>query len=167
MVAIKKLEKSNSTCSYNETYEQRLEQSIKEIQILNSTPHENILPLYGYSQGGETPCLIYQCMINGSLFDRLHLKNGTQPLDWMQRKEIAKGIARGLHYLHTIHENPLIHGDIKSANILLDKNFEPKIGDFGFAKECSSDNSMKVSILSFTDSNYLWQKINSSVPFLT
>lgn len=142
-MAIKKIEPRGS--DYDESYALQLEQSFREIKILNSLPHENILPLYAYSIGGEAPCLVYQCMKNGSLEDRLHLKHGSYPLNWIQRQEIAKGIARGLQYLHTIHEKPLIHGDIKSANILLDKNFEPKIGDFGLAREGSLDDSLKVS----------------------
>lgn len=107
-------------------------------------PHENILPLYAYSINGEVPCLVYKCMINGSLEDRIQLKHETAPLSWIQRQEIAKGVARGLQYMHTVHENPLIHGDIKSANILLDNNFEPKIGDFGLARAGSSNSSIKV-----------------------
>jgi len=142
-VAIKKIEPRSS--DYDESYALQLEQSFREIKILNSLPHENILPLYAYSIDGEAPCLVYQCMKNGSLEDRLHLKHGTAPLDWLQREEIAKGTARGLQYLHTVHQKPLIHGDIKSANILLDKNLEPKIGDFGLAREGSSDDSLKVS----------------------
>jgi len=63
----------------------------------------------------------------------------------MQRHEISKGIACGLQYLHTIGEKPLIHGDIKSANILLDKSFEPKIGDFGLAREGLKKENMKAS----------------------
>lgn len=144
-VAVKKIEPKGS--DYDESYALQMEQSFREIKILNSLPHENILALYAYSIGGETPCLVYQCMKNGSLEDRLHLRHGTPPLNWLQRQEIAKGTARGLQYLHTIHEKPLIHGDIKSANILLDKNFEPKIGDFGLAREGSVDDSMKVSFL--------------------
>ncbi|KAJ8679394.1 hypothetical protein QAD02_015181 [Eretmocerus hayati] len=144
-VAIKKIEPRGGT-DYDESYALQLEQSFREIKILNSLPHENILPLYAYSVGGEAPCLVYQYMKNGSLEDRLRLKFGTAPLNWLQRLEIAKGTARGLQYLHTIRERqPLIHGDIKSANILLDKNFEPKIGDFGLAREGSSDDSLKVS----------------------
>lgn len=111
---------------------------------MNSRTHENILPLYAYSFG-EALCLVYQLMKNGSLEDRLLLRHKTKPLAWMQRHEIAKGIARGLQYLHTIGEKPLIHGDIKSANILLDKNFEPRIGDFGLAQEGPERDSMKVS----------------------
>ena len=86
-------------------------------------------------------------MKNGSLEDRLSLKHRSQPLSWLQRHEIAKGIACGLQYLHTVGEKPLIHGDIKSANILLDKNLEPRIGDFGLAREGLERDSMKVSFV--------------------
>ncbi|KAL2739532.1 pelle-like serine/threonine-protein kinase pik-1 isoform X1 [Vespula maculifrons] len=141
-VAIKRLEykKTNS----DESYLVQLQQSLKEIEILNSYPHENILSLYAYNLDGQVPCLVYQLMQNGSLEDNLLLKHKSRPLSWLQRHEIAKGTARGLQYLHTIGEKPLIHGDIKSANILLDKNLEPKIGDFGLAREGEKD-SMKVS----------------------
>lgn len=103
--------------------------------MLNSYRHDNILPLYGFSLGAEEPCLIYQYLPNGSLEDRLLCRQGSKPLSWFQRHNIATGTARGLQFLHTIGEKPLIHGDIKSANILLDSNFEPKIGDFGLARE--------------------------------
>lgn len=103
--------------------------------MLNSYRHDNILPLYGFSMDGEDPCLIYQYLPNGSLEDRLLCRQNTKPLSWHQRLNIATGTARGIQFLHTIGEKPLIHGDIKSANILLDLNFEPKIGDFGLARE--------------------------------
>lgn len=145
-VAIKKIRQKGSDS--DGSYKLQLEQSLQEIRILNSRPHENILSLYAYSIDGEAPCLVYQLMKNGSLEDRLLLRQNTEPLIWLQRHEIAKGIARGLQYLHTIGEKPLIHGDIKSANILLDKNFEPRIGDFGLAQEGperAEKDSMKVS----------------------
>ncbi|XP_020288743.1 serine/threonine-protein kinase pelle [Pseudomyrmex gracilis] len=142
-VAIKRLRQKGSNS--DEAYMLQLQQSLQEIKILNSRAHENILPLYAYSFGGEAPCLVYQLMKNGSLEAKLLLKDKTRPLTWIQRHEIAKGIARGLQYLHTIGEKPLIHGDIKSANILLDTNFEPKIGDFGLAREGPERDSMTVS----------------------
>lgn len=142
-VAIKKIERRGPES--DESYMLQLQQSLREIKILNSCPHENILPLYAYSLGGEAPCLVYQLMRNGSLEDRLLVKYKTQPLTWIQRHEIAKGMARGLQYLHTIGGKSLIHGDIKSANILLDRNFEPRIGDFGLAREGPKRDSMKVS----------------------
>ena len=70
-------------------------------------------------------------MVNGSVADRLCQRNGTPPLSWETRANIALGTARGLCHLHA---NNIIHGDIKSGNILLDKHFEPKIGDFGLAR---------------------------------
>ena len=106
-----------------------------ELRILHAVRHDNILPMYGYSLDGSFPCLVYQFMPNGSLEDRLLCRHGTCALSWEQRLNIARGTALGLQFLHTLREKPLIHGDIKSANILLDKNLEPKIGDFGLARE--------------------------------
>ncbi|XP_046747701.1 pelle-like serine/threonine-protein kinase pik-1 [Diprion similis] len=142
-VAIKKIEQRGSDSK--ESYLIQVEQSLRELKILNARRHDNILPLYGHSIGGEAPCLVYQLMPNGSLEDRLSLRQGFQPLNWLQRHNIATGTARGLQYLHTIGSKPLIHGDIKSANILLDKNFEPKIGDFGLARDGPEQDYMKVS----------------------
>lgn len=142
-VAIKRIERRGPDS--DESYLIQLQQSLREIKILNSYAHENILPLFAYSLGGEAPCLVYQLMPNGSLEDKLLLRHKCQPLTWLQRHIIAKGTARGLQYLHTIGEKPLIHGDIKSANVLLDKNYEARIGDFGLAREGPEKDSMKVS----------------------
>ncbi|VVC27971.1 Hypothetical protein CINCED_3A001078 [Cinara cedri] len=116
----------------------------KEIMYLNVIRHDNILPMYGFCFDVRESCMIYQFMVNGSLEDRLQRKNGTRSLSWIKRGNIAVGIARGLQFLHNI-ENPLIHGDIKSANILLDSNFEPRIGDFGLARTGSTEGSFDVS----------------------
>ncbi|XP_068625595.1 serine/threonine-protein kinase pelle [Battus philenor] len=102
---------------------------------LNQYRHDNILPLYGYSLGGPEACLVYQYMAGGSLEKRLRCKTGHPPLTWSQRYKIAHGVARGLQYLHTMAGTPLIHGDIKPANILLDQCIMPKIGDFGLARK--------------------------------
>ncbi|XP_015511733.1 pelle-like serine/threonine-protein kinase pik-1 [Neodiprion lecontei] len=142
-VAIKKIEQRGSDSK--ESYLIQVEQSLRELKILYARRHDNILPLYGHSIGGEAPCLVYQLMPNGSLEDKLSLRQGSQPLNWLQRHNIATGTAGGLQYLHTIGHKPLIHGDIKSANILLDKNFEPKIGDFGLARDGPEQDYMKVS----------------------
>ncbi|XP_071454890.1 serine/threonine-protein kinase pelle [Hetaerina americana] len=132
-VAVKRIElRGGETAS---SHQAQMQQSLREMKFLNSYRHDNILPLYGYSLDGDEPCLLYQFMPNGSLEDRLLCRNGTAPLPWLQRHNIARGAARGLQFLHTIKEKPLIHGDIKSANILLDQNFEARIGDFGLARE--------------------------------
>lgn len=130
-VAIKRTKNSET----DENHSVQIQQILGELKMLNSYRHDNILPLYGFSMDGEDPCLIYQFMPNGSLEDRLLCRQNTKSLSWQQRLNIATGTARGIQFLHTIGEKPLIHGDIKSANILLDSNFEPKIGDFGLARE--------------------------------
>ncbi|XP_029346631.1 serine/threonine-protein kinase pelle isoform X2 [Acyrthosiphon pisum] len=133
-VAIKRLEAQKGAEQQFNILEAQRQQSLRELKYLNSCRHDNILSLYGFSIGGEKPCLVYQYMINGSLEDRLQCRQGTEPLTWNFRFKIATGSARGLQFLHGM-DKPLIHGDIKSANILLDQNFEPRIGDFGLARE--------------------------------
>ncbi|XP_039495408.1 serine/threonine-protein kinase pelle [Drosophila santomea] len=115
-----------------------LQQSHNELRYLNSIRHDNIVALYGYSVKGAKPCLVYQLMKGGSLEARLraHKAQNPQPaLTWQQRFSISLGTARGIYFLHTARGAPLIHGDIKPANILLDQCMQPKIGDFGLVRE--------------------------------
>jgi len=112
-----------------------MDQALNELTILNSYRIDNILPIYGISIDGPEACLVYQFMANGSLEDRLSCKKGTAPLSWNQRALIGEGVAKGLFYLHTLRDKPLVHGDVKSANVLLDSQFVPKLGDFGLARQ--------------------------------
>lgn len=113
------------------TTKKRLRQILIEMRFLNEHRHDNILPLYGYSFDGSSACLVYQMMACGSL--ELRLRQKKSPMTYKQRLNIAIGTARGLQFLHTFHKRATVHGDIKSANILLDSNLNPKIGDFGLA----------------------------------
>ena len=126
-----------------------MQQSMGELRILIAYRIDNILPIYGYSMDGAFPCLVYEFMPNGSLEDRLRCKQGTPPLSGRQRLGVARGTACGLNFLHTRsnREKPLIHGDIKSANILLDKAFDPKIGDFGLAREGPQNQYTSVKVI--------------------
>ncbi|CAB3227560.1 unnamed protein product [Arctia plantaginis] len=124
-VAVKRLQRENDG---------RNKELIAEM-CLNQYRHDNILPLYGYCLGGPEACLVYQLMAGGSLEQRLRGKTHHPPLTWSQRYNIAHGVARGLQFLHTMAGTPLIHGDIKPANILLDQCLMPKIGDFGLARK--------------------------------
>lgn len=144
-VAIKRIEQRAESLDNNNI---QLKQSITELHCLNAYRHDNVLPLYGYSITGPQPCLVYQYMSGGCLEQRLRLRHDSEKmLNWKKRLNVARGTARGLQFLHTIGDKPLIHGDIKSANILLDQNDEPKIGDFGLAREGphSDYTHMKVS----------------------
>ncbi|KAG8439749.1 hypothetical protein GDO86_005791 [Hymenochirus boettgeri] len=103
----------------------------QEIKIMANCQHENLVKLLGYSSDGDQYCLVYTYMGNGSLLDRLACLNGTPPLSWHMRCNLAHGTASGIEYLHV---NSHIHRDIKSANILLDNAFVPKISDFGLSR---------------------------------
>lgn len=142
-VAIKKMQYKDQKSA--QAIRIQMQQSLNELRHLNSFRHDNILPVYGYSVHEEEPCLVYQLMLGGSLEHRLYAKPMVDPLNWRQRLNIARGTARGLQFLHTVAEKPLIHGDIKPANILLDPCCMPKIADFGLAREGPhATNSEKV-----------------------
>ena len=112
-----------------------LKQFETELETLSTYKHENIVELLGYSIDGPEKCLVYEYMPNGSLEDRLHCLNGTEPLSCRLRLEIACGTAKGIAYLN---EQGLTHRDIKSANVLLDEEFVPKVGDFATARVAPS-----------------------------
>ena len=124
-IAIKKLNFSGG----------RVDEQFKvEVEMLSSCNHPNLLSLEGYSCDGPHWCLMYAYMVYGNLQDRLSCTADTQPLTPQQRLVIGHGTAKGLAYLHTFRETPMIHRDVKSANILLDEHFLPKLGDFGLLR---------------------------------
>lgn len=79
-------------------------------------------------------CLVYEFMDNGSLEDRLFMRNDSPPIPWWKRFQIAAEIATALLFLHQTKPEPIVHRDLKPANILLDKNFVSKISDVGLSR---------------------------------
>nr|XP_033778231.1 interleukin-1 receptor-associated kinase 1 [Geotrypetes seraphini] len=104
-----------------------------EVQKLSQLQHPNIVSLAGYCVEKDVYCLIYVYLPNGSLENRLHKQYDSLPLSWLQRLDILLGSARAIQFLHACQPS-LIHGDVKSANILLDETLTPKLGDFGLAR---------------------------------
>ncbi|XP_072973802.1 tyrosine-sulfated glycopeptide receptor 1 [Typha angustifolia] len=106
-----------------------------EVEALSMVQHENLVPLQGYCSQGSFKFLIYSYMENGSLDDWLHDRDDVgMVLDWPARLRIAQGSSRGLSYIHQICEPHIVHRDIKSSNILLDKEFEARVADFGLSR---------------------------------
>ncbi|XP_070221521.1 interleukin-1 receptor-associated kinase 1 isoform X2 [Bos mutus] len=105
-----------------------------EVQQLSRFRHPNIVDFAGYCAQSGFYCLVYGFLPNGSLEDRLHVQTQAwPPLSWPQRLDILLGTARAIQFLH--QDSPsLIHGDVKSSNVLLDERLMPKLGDFGLAR---------------------------------
>ncbi|XP_013464538.2 probable leucine-rich repeat receptor-like serine/threonine-protein kinase At3g14840 isoform X1 [Medicago truncatula] len=108
---------------------------INEIGLISALQHPCLVKLYGCCMEGDQLLLIYEYMENNSLDCALFAKeNCPLKLTWSTRKKICVGIARGLAYLHEESRLKIVHRDIKATNVLLDKDLNPKISDFGLAK---------------------------------
>ncbi|WOL11175.1 putative serine/threonine-protein kinase [Canna indica] len=106
-----------------------------EVEAIGRVRHKNLVRLLGYCAEGEHRMLVYEYVDNGNLAQWLHGDVGpSSPLTWDARMNIIIGTAKGLLYLHEGLEPKVVHRDIKSSNILLDKQWIAKVSDFGLAK---------------------------------
>ncbi|TMW85250.1 hypothetical protein EJD97_023437 [Solanum chilense] len=104
-----------------------------ELKTLGKIRHRYIVRLLAFCSNKEINLLVYEYMLNGSLGEVLHGKNGGQ-LQWETRLKIAIEAAKGLSYLHHDCSPMIIHRDVKSNNILLNSELEAHVADFGLAK---------------------------------
>ncbi|CAL5386352.1 unnamed protein product [Camellia sinensis] len=122
-----------------------------EMETLGKLRHPNIVTILGYCATGWDRILIYEFIENGSLdqwlLDTSSSENDVSaslvprlPLSWETRLKIIRGVADGLAYMHNL-DTPIIHRDIKASNVLLDKEFEAHIADFGLARIIESSHS--------------------------
>ncbi|KAK1388634.1 putative serine/threonine-protein kinase NAK [Heracleum sosnowskyi] len=112
--------------------DQGLKEWQAEVKFLGKFSHPNLVKLLGYCWEEREFLLVYEYMQKGSLESHL-FRHGAEQLSWETRLKIVIGAARGLAFLHTT-EKQVIYRDFKTANILLDEHFNPKLSDFGLAK---------------------------------
>ncbi|KAG0570766.1 hypothetical protein KC19_6G186100 [Ceratodon purpureus] len=110
-----------------------------EIETVGNTKHRNLVRLLGFMKWEKVGLLLYEYVSNGDLHSALHGREVVEGvervgLSWMERLRVARGVACGLAYLHHDYDPPIVHRDVKSSNVLLDDDFEPRISDFGLAK---------------------------------
>ena len=108
---------------------------LNEVMILTQIHHKHIVKLLGCCLETKTPLLVYEYASNGTLGDHLQetSKNG-DAMGWDRRLAVATQTAEALSYLHRAASPPILHRDVKAANILLDDNWDAKVGDFGVSR---------------------------------
>ncbi|KAM7258215.1 hypothetical protein ACFE04_013956 [Oxalis oulophora] len=103
----------------------------EEVSLMKRLRHPNVLLFMGAVTSPQRLCIVTEFLPRGSLF-RI-LQKSTSKLDWRRRIYMALDIARGMNYLHRCNP-PIVHRDLKSSNLLVDKNWTVKVGDFGLSR---------------------------------
>lgn len=108
---------------------------LAEVNYLGQLYHPHLVKLIGYCLEDEHRLLVYEFMPRGSLENHLFRRGSYfQPLSWNLRMKVALGAAEGLSFLHSA-KTKVIYRDFKTANILLDSDYNAKLSDFGLAKD--------------------------------
>ncbi|TVU20900.1 hypothetical protein EJB05_30502, partial [Eragrostis curvula] len=122
----------------------------KEMLILSQINHKNIVKLLGCCLEVEVPMLVYEFIPNGTLFGLIHGKNRTLHIPFSSLLRIVNEAADGLAFLHSYANPPIVHGDVKTSNILLDENYMAKVSDFGASILVPTDEAQFVTMVQGT-----------------
>ena len=122
----------------------------QEMLILSQINHKNIVKLVGCCLEVEVPMLVYEFIPNGTLYELIHGRNRALRVSFSSLLRIAHEAAEGLSFLHSYASPPILHGDVKTANILLDDNYMAKVSDFGASILAPSDNEQYVTVVQGT-----------------
>ncbi|KAM0055201.1 putative protein kinase RLK-Pelle-L-LEC family [Helianthus debilis subsp. tardiflorus] len=113
---------------------------LAELTIINRLRHRHLVRLLGWCHKNGKLLLVYEYMRKGSL--DMHLFTETaEPLSWTLRRKILADVASALHYLHYEYDQKVVHRDIKASNIMLDADFNARVGDFGLARAIDNEKT--------------------------
>ncbi|CAL5362066.1 unnamed protein product [Camellia sinensis] len=122
----------------------------KRMERMDQVKHPNVMPIVAYYCSKQEKLLVYEFQHNGSLFQLLHESQNGQLFDWGSRINVAASIAQALAFMHEeLRDDGIAHGNLKSSNILLNKDMDPYISEYGLMVVESHQNQ---SILSQSDS---------------
>ncbi|KAK7317693.1 hypothetical protein RJT34_02132 [Clitoria ternatea] len=138
-VAVKKVSKGSK---------QGKKEYISEVRVISRLRHRNLVQLIGWCHEQGELLLVYEYMPNGSLDS--HLFGNRVMLSWTVRYKVSLGLASALLYLHEEWEQCVVHRDIKASNVMLDGNFNAKLGDFGLARLVDHELGSQTTVLAGT-----------------
>ncbi|KOM34090.1 hypothetical protein LR48_Vigan02g024000 [Vigna angularis] len=136
-VAVKRVSKNSR---------QGKQEFLAEVTTIGSLHHRNLVKLTGWCYENRELLLVYEFMPNGSLDKYLFGDKDCgdnynfKTLDWETRRRVINGVAQALDYLHDGCEKRVLHRDIKASNIMLDSDYNAKLGDFGLARTIQKRN---------------------------
>ncbi|KAM1648432.1 hypothetical protein FF1_009712 [Malus domestica] len=112
---------------------QGMKEFVAEIVSNGHLRHQNLVPLLGYCRRKGELLLVYEYMPNGSQ-DKYLFGQPAVTLNWRQRFRVIRGVASGLLYLHEEWDQVVVHRDVKASNVLLDGEWNGRLGDFGLTR---------------------------------
>ncbi|CAL9765990.1 unnamed protein product [Musa acuminata subsp. burmannicoides] len=150
VVAIKRTVVTDERQSGTASEFRQKEEFLNEIGILSQINHKNVVRLFGCCLEEEIPMLVYEFVPNGTLSDFIHKQDPGSAISLDIRLKLAAESAEALAHLHSSTSHTVIHGDVKSSNILLDENKMAKVADFGASTLMLTDETKTVSFVQGT-----------------